>query len=309
MYKSIDTDSGLGTLNARIWLDGQIGNNVSSAFEAFSAGSVANYNIAAPEQGTGSGRYTALVPAWLPPNLYTMVFYDPSSGLELGTVTCDTRSPAALTVTPSTALSALISSLRTLANDTITDNFVAEETLKPRADAARTKFRMANRNIVSGSVYVTYGSNFRVQTGFTMDLVNGIVTFSSPPAIGDISIDYNHQWFTDADYTEFLTEGGRNLSVTDPSTIAVGIAPALLQFGLHYFFNRRATQYAHRYASTGGQAGQSVQSVTDAFRKLAKAAWDQAMGLRDDYYKNQGKNLKPASATIRYGFDSFTPRR
>ncbi len=205
----------------------------------------------------------------------------------------------------------LISRARIIADDTSTSNRIVDERLSPPPDGNRKVFRLANRNVVTGSVYLTIGSSDRSNTGFTVDLVNGFVTFTTAPQANQDPFDaeYYLQWFTDAEYTEFLNEAASILSVATADLVNNGLVAALLQLSLFFFYNRRATQYANKYSSSGGQAGQQVESVTSNFRALAKIAYANGMALRDDFYAKQGQQKNPASAVIGYGFDLFTPPR
>lgn len=213
-----------------------------------------------------------------------------------------------------TAIATLITNLRQLSNDTPTANLISRETMKPKPDGTRKKFYVDYQDLVSGSVYTTIGNTdagFRIQTGFTVDLANGIITFSAAPAAGSdpFTADYNFYWFTDTDYTEFLDEASKQLSVLTAEQVPSALSMALMQFGLFYFWQRRASQYASRYASTGGLSSQNVDTVTKNFRDLAKAAWDSGTKFRDDYYLKQGEQNQPAAAVFNYGISPYTPKR
>jgi hypothetical protein len=219
-----------------------------------------------------------------------------------------------------TTLAALVLELRILAKDKDDSNYILDEELKAvgggGANGSKTKFRLQRQNIVGTSttvhsVYLSQNSTIRTQSGFTVDLTNGILTMSAAPAAADspLSVDYNFYWFPDASYNEFLTDAGRALKFTDVTTTPDGLLPALLNYGLYYFYIARATEYAHKYASSGGQAGQSVETVTGNFRALAKLAKADAEKFRDDYYKGAGARQAPASHFINYGIDPGSPRR
>ena len=216
-----------------------------------------------------------------------------------------------------TTTAALITSIRTKGNDTSTSNLVLGESPvgqgNQKNDGSNTHFRLQNTNLVTGSVYVTINTSYRATTGFTMDLVNGLVVFASAPAANanPFYIDYNFQWFTDTDYTDFITDATRDLgySYVDPTTVPDTLIPALEQYALYYYWTRRASRYAHKYSSSGGSAGQQVDVVTENFLSLAKMAKKCGVDLRDDYYKKQGRQYDPASGTVTYQFDPMSPIR
>jgi hypothetical protein len=208
-------------------------------------------------------------------------------------------------------LAALITSCRILGNDSTDSNLITVESPIGLKNAVNTKYRLQNQNIVSGSVYVSFATTFRTQTGFTVDLTNGILSFSVAPASGaDLLADYYFQWFTDTAWTEFLNNAALQLGGSnDPTMVPAGLVMALQQYALYYYFLRRATQYANKYASTGGQAGQSVETVTGNFQKLASTAMKTGNQLRDDYYLKQGKQKDPSASVVSMQFDPMTPRR
>lgn len=213
-------------------------------------------------------------------------------------------------------LADLIVSLRTLANDTATSNLVRQETPTGAVDSSNTKYRVQNVNIVAGSVYMTVGSSFRSQTGFTVDSANGIIAYTVAPTAGSkpFEADYCFNWFVDSDHTQFLNRGADALGyytsgAPDPAAVPAGLTSALIHYALHHFWERRASQYANKYNSTGGMAGQSVEVVTKAFKALSDTAMADAIKFRDDYYNKQGRKGNPASGVTSYKIDPYTPKR
>jgi len=210
------------------------------------------------------------------------------------------------------ALADIITSLRTLANDTPTANSIRQETPLGALDGSNKYFRLQNYPVVAGSVLMTTSASFRSATGFTVDLVNGIITYTAAPAANakPFEADYNYYWFSDTDHTEFLNRGAETLGFgVDPTTVPVGLISSMLHYALHHFWERRAAQYAHRYASSGGAVGHSVDVVTKAFKALSDKALADAVSFRDDFYKKQGRRANPSSGVTSYGIDPYTPIR
>ena len=221
------------------------------------------------------------------------------------------------------ALADLVLELRLLCKDTASSHIVYGESLgnlpgQP-VDGSNTKFRLGGQDghtlpVVASSVYVTIvGSSFRTQSGFTLsDAANGILTFSPAPSNGaQVLVDYNYYWFADAFYNEFLTQAAQMAlaGTTDSTSVPEGLKEAMMQYALYLFYGARASQYAERYSSSGGEAGQSVESVAKVYLSLANAAKKRADEIRDDYYKRQGQRHAPASATVSYQIDPITPIR
>lgn len=213
-------------------------------------------------------------------------------------------------------LADLITSLRTLAGDTTISNLITAETPIGTADGTNTHFRLQYRKIVGSSstthsVYISFGTTWRTQSGFTMDLTNGLITFTSAPANGtELLVDYNFYWFNDTEHTEFLNRAANHFSAnTDPTLVDPGLEMALLQYALGYYWQRRASEYAHRFSSSSMGVSAQVDVITKNFTNLAKAAFDTADKFRDMFYKRQGQREAPASGTQTYKFDPYTPQR
>jgi len=311
MFMSIEYTSGV-TIYAVIH---DQSNNLwnGSSFEAYNSAHWTSYAIAFTEQGS-IGYYSALVPAGIPVGSYSFTAYQQLGGTPattdtpLGSRNFTVSAPYPTIIT----VSSLITSLRLLADDGPDSKVVYEEKITRAttpADGSNKIFRLSSIPVVTSSIYITIigtGATYRTQTGFTLtDAANGIITFVTAPNPGagsgnGVYADYNYQYFSDEKYLEFLVEGSENLQLSqtppDPSTVVSGLVPALLQYGLSMFFKARYAQYASRYASTGGQAGHSVEVVGQTYLKAADMAEKRADKLRDDYYKKQGQSLTPAYA-------------
>lgn len=228
------------------------------------------------------------------------------------------------------SLATLTTSLRNLASDGPADKIVYGEPLgyDPAfpVNGTNLTFRLKNTLVVTASAYYTIvgtGAVVRSQSSFSVtDSPNGIVAFTAGhapnpgAAPNGIWIDYAWQWFADAKYTEFITEGARNLQLSatgDPTTIPEGLIPAMLQYALANLFRARASLYQEKYSSSGGDAGQSVESVAKGFAAMANAADKRGDSLRDSYYQNQGQRLQAAwgsPTTYRPpAIDPITPER
>lgn len=212
-------------------------------------------------------------------------------------------------------LAALITQARTLCRDLPTSNRSVRETPKGLNDGANTKFAVQSPIIVTGSLKWSTNGTYRVTTGVTLDDANlGYITISPAPAAGNQNqpfyVDYYYQWFADSDYTEFLNDASRDLIGNgNPTVVVDGLISALMQYTLGHYWQARANQYASRYSSSGGMAGQSVDKVADRFGTWAKDAFTQGKSFRDDFYKGLGQRESQSSAVINYNIDPMTPPR
>ena len=206
----------------------------------------------------------------------------------------------------------LIPRVRILGNDTESSNPQFGDVPTGVRDASNKLFRLSNQNPVPGTVLLTYGTTTRSAAGFTVDAATGYITMAAAPDAGitqPFFFDYYFQWFVDADYQDMLDNATLELGGVAGQDVDAGLYPAQVQIALAGYWNRRASATANMFATHGGSADAHPETVTNAFRNLAKDARNTGYTLRDMFYKRQGKRLAPASSTVTYGFDPQTPPR
>ena len=133
-----------------------------------------------------------------------------------------------------TATADLIASIRGDVGDSAGDNALRwdnPETIGP-VDGVQTFFGLQNKNIVSGTPYVSTNFATPVNTGFTVSVADGTITFTAPPASGsNVRVVYQYYHYADAYYTRWVTEATRMLGFTyaDPTPVPDGLLPALVK--------------------------------------------------------------------------------
>lgn len=221
----------------------------------------------------------------------------------------------------------LTTRVRTLGDDTATSNYKPGDVPQGLRNSANTIFRLSFRNVVVSSVLYTYGAGtIRSATGFTiLDQLAQSIS-GSPGAIGTtgyVSItsapdqsttqplyfDYFYLWFSDADYQVMIDEATEILGGTAGQSVVEGLYPALIQFALMRYWTRRSSTWATFYQSSGGGASADPKTPTQNFLALAKMAADLGKTLMMNYYTRQGQREAPASGSITYGVDPYTPKR
>lgn len=214
---------------------------------------------------------------------------------------------------PSTNYTVLVPRVRIVASDLGTEptNFHPGESPSGLRDGANKTFRLAFPNPVAASIFMTYGSGIIRQpagagTFAILDQATGYLTVQpagiAPDAnLTPLAFDYFSQLYADADYQSMLDEATEWLGGVAGVDQAEGLYPAQIRYALAAFYNRRASDKAKEYASSGGSIGAQPQTPAQAFTKLAQQAVAQAIVLRDDYYKRQGQRNAPASGTVTYG--------
>lgn len=235
-------------------------------------------------------------------------------------------------------IQSLTVSLRTLTHDTPDDKVIFSEQLggadQPAfpVDGVNHVFRLKNiplanpatsGTVDATNVWVTIrgtGAAQRSQSHtlfHVTDQANGIITFVTAPNPGTVHptdgvyVDYNYFWFSDVKYQEFLNQAANMTvaGVVDATQIIEGLVEAMLQYGVAYFWKARASAYGDKIESTGGDASNRPQTVTQAFLALAKEAQARGDFLKLDYYKRQGQRELPSSQDGNVNFDPISPMR
>jgi len=205
----------------------------------------------------------------------------------------------------------LVPRVQILAHDTPTSNPHFGDTPTGIRNGTNQTFRLNFPNPVAASIFMTYGQSIiRQPAGGTtfavLDQPSGYLTVTPggvPPDSGatqPMAFDYFSQLYSYADYQSMLDEGTEWLGGVAGTDITAGLYPAQIRYALSVFYNRRASDKAKEYASSGGGMGAQPQTPAQAFTRLAESALKQAITMRDDFYKRQGQREAPASGTIRY---------
>ena len=207
----------------------------------------------------------------------------------------------------------IILAVRQDVKDAAKSNIVRGEVPSGDVDAVNKRFYLAYQPIVTASAKVYQnGTLLTLTTNYTIDEETGIITFVAIPAVGTkIEVDYYYNWFNDASYTSFLDNASQSLGFASATITSIpeGLIPATLKFVAHYYYKARAAFYANRFnSSTAGQTV-NVDVITKNFKDLATECWEEAIELRNDYYKKFGQQNQPASAVTAPSISNYTPQR
>lgn len=161
-------------------------------------------------------------------------------------------------------------------------------------------------------------------TDYTLTAGTGTVVMTVAPAYSDRLVSsYQFKWFEDTRYHEFIWHAGQRVGVTatttgNPSDRAAamvlalddGLMDAVRLFSACEYCLRRATEAAHKVASSGGGQTVSPQSITSQFEKLGKGFCDRAVAARDEFFEGKGRREKPASGISKFDpILRYQPRR
>lgn len=142
-------------------------------------------------------------------------------------------------------------------------------------------------------------------TGIAADFIlTGEFQLVTPPVDGDIlEASYFQQWFIDSELDSFLQTGSRWLfSSGDYVNITPdGLIPAVLKYAASEAYLKMSIRW-RTYLSDGFKVEdvpkEAGKAPADPYIGMAKTFRDEALALRDEFYKRQGQALQPLFATI-----------
>lgn len=152
-----------------------------------------------------------------------------------------------------------------------------------------------------------------------------------PPVQEDeISCTFNYVWFTDVEWDQFLNRAANKIGFsqyyvvgtqtvpgtsplpaggTTPNDIPDGLFAAICELGQSLAADALALRFSTRYDSTAGDQSYSPSQMAKSFTEIAKKLSKQAYQDRDDYYKGQGRQYRPAVLAQGYILPNWTPAR
>lgn len=220
--------------------------------------------------------------------------------------------------------------IRTEVNDLGTDRSQTIRAEQPagQMDAVNKRFTMARWPIVENSfqLWDKDGNLLATPAAYTIDLDTGILAMVAAPdfsAGARLSADYNHVWFPDESYWEFIVTAAGQIGVTTVTGVDAeeraenvltstveGLVVALKLYAACQYYMSRGGEYTHQYNASAGGQSQSTESVSRNFRDSAKQMCERAGKARDDYFKGFGAREKPAAAIRNFsGVKRYQPRR
>jgi hypothetical protein len=145
---------------------------------------------------------------------------------------------------------------------------------------------------------------------YTVNAANGQIIFGSAPSAGALlEVTYNFNWYADSEYYEFIVNAfqvctgspATGSTIADRADAAMllmsdALMDALKQFVGWAFNERRADEYAHRFASSAAGQSTNIDVVTTNFGKLAERFYKRGVELRDGVYTRRGQQKEPGAA-------------
>lgn len=219
-----------------------------------------------------------------------------------------------------------------LANSKLVSAFNKLEGLQ---DGTNLTFRIPQMRIVA-STLVMYRNekSLTVVTDYDLtDPVGGVLVYINAPSLTDTqAATFYFNWFTDIEYDHFLSraanelgfdvyytgsadtpgvepvldDNGNPITVTDFES---GLKAALIYLAAGHACKALAARLAVKYDITYGDHSLSPSSMSKQYADMAKDFTVRGNTARDDFYKGQGRQYRPAIATSGYFLPDVTPKR
>lgn len=143
--------------------------------------------------------------------------------------------------------------------------------------------------------------------------VGSFIVAAAPDEGKTITANYNVQWFTDEELTEFLVSAAEWVSLGDEFLkIPVGLRPAAKEYAASQAYQKLVSRFSMNLAETYQLYDAPDQKRFDpisAYMNVSKKKFDMAFKLRDDFYSRQGQSLQPLTGVVRGRVRDVPPKR
>ena len=211
----------------------------------------------------------------------------------------------------------VLTDLRILLSDGPTDKLNYRKKVFGTANSANTTFKTFEyrrvTNLTTATAPLGVYVNGTIATVTTDDLTSGEFKLSVAPANTDlIEASYYSQWFLDADLQSFLNYACGWVLSANTDAVPVGLQPAVLKYAAGDAYQDLCAKWAMNYSQqykVEDAPNPNRNSPVDAWMKLAKNYNDQAVSLRDQYYRRSGQALQPLFRSLAGSVTDVVPKR
>jgi hypothetical protein len=170
------------------------------------------------------------------------------------------------------------------------------------------------------------------------DPLSGTFTFQNNPSNSgsvppqksdDISCTFYWVWLTDIEWDRHLNRAANEMGFTQyytgssdvagteplpvngtqPTDIPDGLFGAIIKLGAAFGARALALRFSTKYDTSAGDQSFSPSQMAKSFADIAKTFEQSAYKARDDFYKGQGRQFRPAATKIGYILPNWTPLR
>ena len=147
-------------------------------------------------------------------------------------------------------------------------------------------------NQLNKDVFV-YVDGVQLNSGVSIQQDRGYISLTVAP-VSSIQTDYYFSVFSEPEIISFITAGFQNCGSQTIDSLDDGFTPAVKKFALHYGYIALSRKYAEGFSWSFGQETVNKDTLSAKYLALAGSAWNEAVVMRDDFYKRFGARNAPA---------------
>lgn len=218
-------------------------------------------------------------------------------------------------------VSVLVSQTRAAFNDLKNDHF-AQDDVSDQVDGTNQRFKALNQNLENIAAGAPIDPRLLVNgvaAAGAMDLATGIFTATVAPAAGSLaSLEYYFTLVDDATYINFAWVAAAFLglaqptvftALTDDSFVQANLVNAAVRYMHSLAAKKMANLSSWYYSANAGNKSFNKDTISAKFLADAEDEKKQAQTERDDFYKGDGAQFKPATRLTNIPFPNYTPPR
>jgi hypothetical protein len=151
---------------------------------------------------------------------------------------------------------------------------------------------------------VTVDGTSIAQANFTVDLLKGLLTLTTAPAVS-IYIDYYFQVFTDTDITVWINNAVGTCSYTNINQAPDPMGAAIERLAISMGCQAWVRKWAEGFSWTVGPETVDKKEISKNYLALAKQKFDEGIKVRDDNWKRYGQREAPAAAFLQFDMKRY----
>ena len=132
-----------------------------------------------------------------------------------------------------------------------------------------------------------YVDGVQLNTGAVIQAERGYLNLTVAP-VSSIQADYYFNVFSESEIISFITAGFQNCGSQTIEALDDGLVSAVKKFALHYGYIALSRKYAEGFSWSFGQETVNKDTLSAKYLALAGSAWNEAVVMRDDFYKRFG---------------------
>lgn len=211
------------------------------------------------------------------------------------------------------SVAAAVADLRTFLNDGPQDRLVKQKIVVGAVDGVNTQFFTFEDRIIGSTLVVTVSF---VPVSVTVDdeVTGEFHTAVAPDRDTTVRAQYFYRYFLDSELQAALQATAEQLlDVDDVSQTPGGMKLAALHYAGAFAYQKQAMRWmerlSHKFLLEEEPLQNEALARSNMFRDMANNLLKNGEHFRDDYYKTQGRQLRPAFRVYRPRIGMIGPVR